>query len=426
MRDFPRWILAFLLLIPTCATSKAAANYQEKVLYAFQGGSDGETPDAGLIRDADGNFYGTTLSGGGNTSCTGGSQVGCGTIYKLAPDGTETILYRFCGQTDCADGASPFAGLVMDAKGNLYGTTSTGGSSGRWGTVFEFTANGQEKVLYSFQDSVDGATPFAGLIRDKKSNLYGTARGGGTSGAGTIFMITLNGSETVLYSFCSQQNCTDGGAPWGGLTSDESGDLYGTTEGGGASQSCTFSGGCGVVFELPKGGSYEVLHSFGAGSDGANPLQETLLLDKAGNLFGTTGDGFGTGCGGEGCGTAFEISSAGSETVLRGFGGNNDGRVPDAGLISDGKGNLYGTTAFGGESGACAPPNMGCGTVFKISPEGAETVLYAFKAGRGGRWPQAPLIRDSAGNLYGTTSEGGSTACNIAFYGCGVVFEISR
>ena len=151
-----------------------------------------------------------------------------------------------------------------------------------------------------------------------------------------------------------------------------------------------------------------------------------LLLDKSGNLFGTTGHGNGTGCnnGGEGCGTVFEISANGNESVIHGFGGSNDGWTPFAGLIMDRHGNLYGTTVDG-NSNDCAPFNAGCGTVFKISPDGTETILYAFKAGRGGTWPEAPLIRDRAGNFYGTTTQGGSNACGQPVVGCGVVFEIS-
>lgn len=418
-----RILLIAIALAPVCIASDAAAKYHEKVLYSFQGGNDGAEPDAGLIADAAGNFYGTTLWGG-NTACNG---IGCGTIFKLAPDGTETVLYRFCSEANCTDGATPAASLVMDVKGNLYGTTSAGGSSGRWGTVFEFTAKGTEKVLHSFQGYPDGGYVLSGLIRDRSGNFYGTTVNGGETGAGTIYELTPNGTENILYSFCIQQNCADGADPWGGLTSDGSGNLYGTTTLGGVAESCIQSGSCGVVFELPKGGTYKLLHTFESGSDGANPGQMNLLFDKSGNLFGTTAHGNGSGCGpngdDEGCGTVFEITPAGNETVVHGFTGSGDGGAPDAGLIMDRKGNLYGTTIYGGKFN-CLQDNMDCGTVFKISPDGKETILHSFGASGDGLLPQAPLIRDKAGNLYGTTTAGGQSTCNNGHPGCGVVFEI--
>ena len=233
MRAFPRWILACVVLIPPSEASQASAKYHEKVLYSFQGGQDGEEPIGALITDEAGNLYGTTKGGGGNTGCFSGAPFDCGTVFKVSAGGTETVLYRFCSQANCPDGAYPLAGLIRDKQGNLYGTTSYGGASG-WGTVFEITAKGPpEKVLHSFQDSVDGAVPYAGLIRDQEGNLFGTALAGGAYGGGTIFSITPNGVESTLYSFCSQQNCVDGAFPWGGLTSDKNGNIYGTTEGGG-------------------------------------------------------------------------------------------------------------------------------------------------------------------------------------------------
>ncbi len=255
-----------------------------------------------------------------------------------------------------------------------------------------------ESVLHSFTGgSSDGAFPFAGLIADSAGNLYGTTQGGGASNNGVVFKLAPGGTETVLHSFTGG---SDGSNPlFAGLIADGAGNLYGTTEFGGGT-GCG-GPGCGVVFKLtPTGSSYTVLHSFAGGSgDGANPYAG-LIIDSAGNLYGTTEFG-----GGPGCGVVFKLAPGGTETVLHTFTGSpNDGAFPTAGLFADSGGNLYGTTAGGG---APPPPNAppcggsGCGTVFKLAPGGAETVLYTFCRlfnCNDGAGPSG-VIADSAGNL---------------------------
>jgi len=389
------------------------------VLYTFSGGTDGAVPyGASLIRDEEGNLYSTTSSGGDDSSCSTFGVPGCGVIFKLDGAGTETVLYTFAGGTD---GASPFAGLIRDAKGNLYGTTSSGGSGiVPAGTIFKLDNEGKETVLYSFcsaANCVDGNTPNAGVIRHAGS-LYGTTAGGGefcveNGGCGVVFKVDSKGNETVLYSFCPNGgNCTDGESPQAGLIHDTTGNLYGTTSGGGAK-------GAGTVFKLNPAGAETVLYSFAGGADGANPFAG-LIRDEAGNLYGTTSSG-----GLSGQGTVFKVDPAGNETVLYSFTGGTDGGYPEAGLIRDGKGNLYGTTFFGGL--AQPPCSSFCGVVFKVDATGVETVLYSFTGGADGLNPAAGLMLGKAGDLYGTTGYGGDPDQSCATgIGCGVVFKLTR
>jgi len=248
---------------------------KETVLHSFAGGADGKAPIYGsLVRDGSGNLYGTTKLGGAS---------GVGTVFKVTKTGKETVLYSF---TNGLDGGYPFAGLVRDTSGNLYGTTYSGGASSV-GTVFKVTKTGTETVLYSFSGGADGEYPYAGLVRDSLGNLYGTTSEGGASNVGTVFKVTPTGQETVLYSFAGG---TDGANPFAGLVRDRKGNLYGTTEAGGAS-------GVGTVFKLSATGQETVLHTFtGATMDGANPFGG-LVRDAAGNLYGTTfvGGAFGHG-----------------------------------------------------------------------------------------------------------------------------------
>jgi uncharacterized repeat protein (TIGR03803 family) len=229
---------------------------KETVLYSFcaprgSGCADGKWPGAGVILDQKGNLYGTTVEGGASSSCNG---YGCGVVFKITPEGKETVLYTFCAQTNCTDGAAPYAGLIFDQKGNLYGTTYSGGGNGA-GAVFKLTPKGRETVVYSFcaqggSKCTDGAGPSAGLVFDQKGNLYGTTLGGEAPRSdGVVFELTPEGKETVLYSFCWQDNCTDGQNPYAGVVFDPKGNLYGTTASGGASD--CFGYGCGgVVFKL--------------------------------------------------------------------------------------------------------------------------------------------------------------------------------
>jgi uncharacterized repeat protein (TIGR03803 family) len=281
---------------------------KESVLYNFNGSpSDGANPGTlgGLVIDSAGNFYGTT-TGGGVSGCDVNGFWGCGTIFKVSPTGGETVLYSFCSESGCKDGANPIAGLIMDDKGNLYGTTFYGGAFSA-GTIFKVDpATGIEAVLYNFTGGSDGAGPVGPLIMDSAGNLYGTALHGGLIssvcasndyvGCGTVFELAASGKQTVLYGFCSQTNCTDGANPNTSLIKDSKGNFYSTTFYGGAS-------GVGTVFVVNKKTLKEtVIHSFtGSTSDGANP-HGSLIRDASGNLFGTTMYG-----GTYGAGTVFQL-----------------------------------------------------------------------------------------------------------------------
>ena len=237
-------------------------------MHSFTGGADGSDPYAGLIRDSAGNLYGTTLLGGAS---------GAGVVFKVDTTGTETVLHSFSGGTD---GGAPQAGLIRGSAGDLYGTTVQDGASGA-GVVFKLDAIG-ETVLYSFTGGADGSNPFGSLVRDSAGNLYGTTESGGASGAGVVFKLDTTGTETVLYSFTGD---ADGGYPYAGLIRDSAGNLYGTTSSGGAS-------GQGVVFELDTTGTETVLYSFTTGADGAFPYAG-LIRNSAGNLYGTATYGYG-------------------------------------------------------------------------------------------------------------------------------------
>ncbi len=370
--------------IESSQEAKSVAKPVYSVLYSFCSVlgqdsicADGSVPVAGLIQDAAGNLYGTTPTGGN----------GEGTVFKVDTTGSETVLYGFCSIfPSCADGEFPQAGLIQDTVGNLYGTTESGGANG-YGTVFKVDPTGQETVLYSFcsvPNCTEGSAPQAGLIQDGVGNLYGTAAFGGANGDGMVFKVDTSGNETVLYSFCSIQNCADGAEPVAGLIQDAQGNLYGTTYLGGLYNPYV-PGGYGTVFKLGPTGQETVLYNFcpaqGHCPDGANPWA-ALIQDSAGNLYGTTSGG-----GTYGVGTVFKVDTAGQEAVLHSFGSGKDGGVPRAGLIQDAAGNLYGTTGGGGAKAS--------GTVFKVAPTGKETVLYSFCSAKkcsDGSFPAAGLF----------------------------------
>ncbi len=338
------------------------------VLHSFKAGRDGANPAAGLVRDSAGNLYGTTENGG-NTNCA----LGCGTVFKVDATGKKVLLYSFTGK---ADGASPFGNLIWDAAGNLYGVTRYGGNfscGGGCGTVFKVDVSAKETVLYSFTGAPDGAVPQAALTRDAAGTFYGTTSIGGDltcnsgNGCGMVFKLDASGKETVLYAFTGG---ADGRFPSASMVRDAGGNLFSTTMSGGAS-------GLGTVFKLDSTGKQTVLHSFAGGA-----------------------------------GTVFKVDKSGNETVVYSFAGGADGAQPFAGLIHDAAGNFYGTTMNGGA--------FGCGTVFKLDSTGKETVLYSFTGGADGAFPEAGVIRDAAGNLYGTTNSGAG-----AHAGLGAVFKLA-
>ncbi|HEY3777733.1 MAG TPA: choice-of-anchor tandem repeat GloVer-containing protein [Rhizomicrobium sp.] len=392
------------LALGVLAPLSTAHASKEHVLYRFSG-SDGGYPEGGVLAtDGVGNFYGTT---------SGGGASGDGAIFKLGSDGSETVLYSFTGGSD---GSIPIGGVVRDKAGNLYGTALHGGANNNLcvestcGTVYRVAPDGTFTVLYTFTGGTDGGNPFAGLILDSKGNLYGTTEQGGSEtqncgpyGCGTVFEVSRKGKETVLYSFHGYQ-VNDGYNPLGGLTRDDSGNLYGTTFQGGA-KSCN----CGTVFEVSPEGNETVLHSFNGG-DGNGPTLENPVLDKHGNLYGTT-DSEGPG----GFGTAFRLSSKGKLTILHGFAGGDDGGYVYGGLTLDKEGNFYGTAAGYGANGY--------GTVYKIASDDTFTVLHAFAGGNDGASPYMSLL-SRKGSLYGGTySGGGSANCTN---GCGTVFKVRR
>ena len=368
------------------------------VLYSFSG-PRGISPQARMVPDLAGNLYGTTEYGG---------TFGHGTVFKFnIATGHVSVLHSFAG---APDGSEPLAGLVRDDAGNFYGTTYAGGTSvicsGGCGTLFKLDRSGAETVLYSFQRGTDGANPISGLILDAVGNLYGTTYAGGNPscllgpGCGTVFKFDTFGVETILYAFSGG---SDGSQPYyAALVQDLAGNLYGTTGFGGdfSSSECSLFG-CGTVFKLAGDGTKTTLHSFTGMPDGREPVAG-LIRDAAGNLYGTTYGG-----GQYDDGTVFMLDTGGSESVLHNFTSTPDGMYPWTSLIGDAKGNLYGTTIVGG--------TRGYGTVFKLDPTGTETLLHSFLPGRDGAGPYGGSFRDATGNLYGTTPDGGPTGYGTVY-----------
>ncbi|MGH9641688.1 MAG: choice-of-anchor tandem repeat GloVer-containing protein [Terriglobales bacterium] len=392
-------VLGFLLNVTASAQAQSL-----KILHSFGSHfADGANPVGGVVRDPIGDLYGTTYYGGANT-CSG---LGCGTVFKITTKLKEKVLYSFCSQGACTDGQYPSAGLVIGKGGKLYGTTSIGGAAVS-GTVFTVKRSGGEEVVYSFCTSgfpcVNGYGPAAALAVDSHGNLYSTTVDGGAYNYGTVFRVTPSGAETALYSFCGQGGlCADGAHPQQSLIVDKSGNIYGTTPLGGAHNA-------GTVFELTPDGTEKVLHSFGAQpGDGVYP-EAGMVMDSNGNLFGTTNNGGGTSDGG----VVFEITSSGKEMIFYTFCSQsncNDGANPfSSGLVLDNAGNLYGTTFRGGANGT--------GAVFEVSWNGTEKVLYSFCNQAGcvdGANPAAGVVLDASGTLYGTTEYGGANNKGIVF-----------
>jgi uncharacterized repeat protein (TIGR03803 family) len=397
-------ILAVLSTLPLIAARPAQAQ-TESLLHDFTGGGDGGEPQGHLTSDGAGNFYGTTDIGG----------LGYGTVFELSPNGSggwnETVLHTF---TNWLDGGYPFfTSLIFDNLGNLYGTTYGGGPTGH-GVVFELSPKGTrwvETVLYSFgrNGSVGGADPFNGVIMDSAGNLYGTYLISGLPNTEAIFQLSpSNGGwkQKVIYNFDAPADNNGGG----GLTMDASGNIFAVLSAAYDSPS---------VVELSPNGeggwTPTVLHTFAK-----NIFPEGApVLDKAGNLYGTTQAG-----GANNMGTVYELSPGNNgkwtEKILYSFkGSKTEGSGPYAGIVFDPSGNIYGTTTFGGESDA--------GTVFELTPVGKdsyqEKVLWIFD-GTNGYGSLGSLILDSAGNLYGVTPSGGGTGCSPPV-GCGIAFEVT-
>jgi hypothetical protein len=426
-------LLTLLLAVVTCAGAT------EKTIYSFAGGTgDGAYPNTNLVMDKTGNLYGTTDSGGIGDSCSP-FGASCGVVYELQRSGatfTESVIYSFTGGTD---GGLPYGNLIIDAKGNLYGTTYLGGNQfgcpgGPCGVVFELSkVNGtwQETILHDFGASGDGWYPNAGVVMDSKGNLYGTTNVGGISGAcnadgfagygcGVVYELSPAGnatwSETILYEFTGG---ADGGFPNAPVTLDKSGNLYGVTSTWGDGSGCT--DGCGTIFKLsPSQGNWteSTIYTFTGYADGGNPVTG-LILDSAGNLYGTAQGGSAY------YGSVFQLKPANSQWALNTlytFSGGADGGSPVGSLVGKGT-TLYGTTTGGGTGQGCGLfGGEPCGVIYSLAPGKSawkETVLYSFTGGDDGGEPQTSVIFAPNGKIYGGAALIGGT------HGLGTVYEIT-
>jgi uncharacterized repeat protein (TIGR03803 family) len=394
-----------------------ATSVSFSLLHSFGGKRDGNEPTSGLTY-VDGTFYGTTEVGG--DPCYGG-RTGCGTVFTITAEGREQVLYRFRPPRPVV----PDNSGVIHLRDSLYGVTERGGSGNcgygmGCGTVFEMSTSGKERTLYSFKGHSDGEEPVASL-RYVGGKLYGTTVAGGAHIDGTVFEVELSGKERVLHAFSGGR---DGSGPSAALT-NVNGALYGTTPVGGGAHWCApniGTDGCGIVFAVTRSGTERVIYRFKGDFDGASP--EDALVNVNGLLYGTTYfGGLSTYCPG-GCGTVFEVNpSSGRERIIYSFKGGTDGFQPVGGLLEY-HGALYGTTAFGGTGeGPCSISGYGhCGTIYRVSTSGVESVLHSFQGWDGNRPWTGRLIQVN-GKLYGTTPLGGSH-CQRSL-GCGTVFVLT-
>jgi uncharacterized repeat protein (TIGR03803 family) len=432
-RRFGILCLQLCLLLATTAMVAPAQNEQDPktvanftTLLNFDGTSGGN-PVGPLVQGTDGNLYGSTAEGGANAG---------GTVFKVTPGGTLTTIYEFCSQANCADGAFP-AALVLGTDGNLYGITLFGGTNNS-GTAFKITPRGTLTTLHNwcsepnFADGCYGfyPEPARPFVQAADGNFYGVNDGGGPDFSGTFFELTPTGVLTTLYGFCSQPNCSDGGFPTG-LIQATDGNFYGTTLIGGANSD-------GEVFKITPSGTLTILYSFcsqgGAGvcTDGASPY-ESLIQASDGDFYGTTSYGGGNvnsaSCVAESseCGTIFKITPQGALTTVYNFCSQTncaDGAGPYSGLVQGTDGNFYGSTAAGGIS-SCTNSYFfipGCGTVFRLTPGGALSTLHSFDS-TDGNYPEG-LFQATNGNFYGTTLDG-ATSSGDCINTCGTAFGLS-
>jgi uncharacterized repeat protein (TIGR03803 family) len=396
-------LLAIFVLVATGAWAGT-----ETVIWNFGGiSADGSSPFNDLATDGAGNLYGETILGG---------TYGVGVVFKLSPNGhggyDETLLYEFSGGSD---GSNPYGALVFDGQGNLYGTTYGGGAYG-YGAVFELLPNGtflEETVIYSFGGTgSDGSTPLAGVVFDGQGNLYGTTSAGGTYGNGTVFELSPSGgswTETILHSF----NSVDGCLPYGPVMVNAAGNLFGTTSACG-----TYNGG--TAFKLvrtPAGWEEGVLHNFGAPGDGGGPTGVKLISDGSGNLYGTTPRAR------TDFGEVWELvysqaTKTYSYEILHAFNVPGDGSEVRSGVAMDRLGNLYGVTRFGGAYSITG------GTVYRLTRSGNGWnygIDYSFTGGTDGGEPAGNLLIHNM-HIYGMTTQGGTYGGG---FGLGVVFEVT-
>jgi uncharacterized repeat protein (TIGR03803 family) len=410
-------------ILALCTVVTMTAHGQTFSIIADFNITDGSLPIGPLAQGPDGNFYGTTNGGGGGTQCSGG----CGTIFRVTPAGTVTTLYSFCAVYQCADGSGPYSGLVLANDGNFYGTTFQGGPSGACaypgcGTIFKITPQGVFTTLYAFCSQVhcsDGADPYdrSGLVQGADGNLYGTTYAGGAncySGCGTIFKISLAGQLTTLYSFCPVADCADGYFPSSGVVQGPNGDFYGTAFEGGV-------GNGGTFYKITSQGTFTTLHTFchyGACPLGGGP-EGALVMGVNGSYYGIADFG-----GSYGGGAVIELSLSGGERPLYNFCARTncaDGLYPSSGLTLASDGNFYGTTSWGGVFGCY--DFYGCGTLFRITPTGQFATLYSFCDQSGCGYEPESMMQATNGNFYGTTYYGGIDGCQNE--NCGTVFELN-
>jgi len=400
-------------------TTQSAEAQTFTLLYSFSCSAQGVCPDGTgpgpLMQATDGNLYGETAEGGNVSNPNVCYSNGCGTLFNITTSGTLTTLVYF----DSVDGFGGGA-LVQGTDGNFYGTTTAGGGNSfcngvGCGTVFKFSPTGTLTTLYIFcsqSNCADGAVPTGALVQGTDGNFYGTTEFGGAnsncpdycSGFGTVFKITPTGTLTVLYNFCSQSNCVDGWGPEGGLIQATDGNFYGTTMAGGNGVN-----GVGTVFKMTPSGTLTTLYSFpclatATACPGGSGPQAPLIQATDGNFYGTTTDGGNEECtvSCTGGGTVFKITPTGALTTLYSFCAQSDcadGSSPLAGLVQATDGNFYGTASSGGAYSTCNDDGCGVGTVFEITPSGTLTTLHSFNGTDGAR-PGA-LVQDTDGNLYG-------------------------
>jgi uncharacterized repeat protein (TIGR03803 family) len=415
------WVTACATFVTYAAMSIASAQ-TFTTMFNFDA-TNGANPNGPLTQGRDGSYYGTT-DGGGNLNCFEGGYgypYGCGTVFKITPQGTLVVLYTFCVQyATCTDGVYPLAGLVLGNDGKLYGTTYDNGTAqcqpslGECGTVFKIPAMGTLTTLQRF-DRTDGALPLAGLAQAADGAFYGTTSEGGltpppfVNGCGTIFKITAGGTLTTLHKFCSKPNFADGYTPQAGVIQAKDGNFYGTTAGGPSVY--------GTVFRMTPKGAVTTLHTFNL-NDGFLP--GGLVQARDGNFYGMTVYG-----GAVDNGTVFKITPSGEFTTLYSFcvqgTGCKDGVFPSGALVQGPDGKLYGTTIGGGDTRVCGGIADGCGTVFKITTAGVLTRLHSF-SNTDGDGPGG-LLQATNGRFYGTTASGGNLNCGT--WGCGTVFSLN-
>lgn len=364
------------LRLKNSSTAGAAATYT--VVHDFAGApNDGADSGATLRLDTLGNIYGTTDFGG---------SANFGTLFKIAPNGTETILHSF---GTGSDGTEPDGGVTINqSTGDLYGTASAGGASGN-GVIWELAANGNYTILHDFSSN-DGSFIRGRMIRDTLGNFYGTALFGGINGDGTVFKYSFDGVFTVLHTFSG----SDGEFPEHGVIRDRVGNLYGVTAFGGASDN-------GTVYKIAPDGTFTTLYSFTGGADGGF-LYGGLDRDSNLNLYGSTVDG-----GAHGFGTVFKLAQDGTLTTLYSFTGGTDGGNPEGDMLQVAGKRLYSTASSGGD------PTCQCGAVYEVSTSGKERVLHAFTGSDGGGY-SAGLVKDKQ-LFYGTTASGGANSNGVVF-----------